>query len=192
MKGQSELLIERAIAQARREADSLYLLIGSANTEVLKSRGEREREYVFLLMAFLSTLQCGKTFKQRLEDLRLALLLFIKTVIVLDTAIAQVVTEHFSGQSVLFRDSEVKLQEQLQMAETLSKHYNLLARENHVAHIDLEDLRNGLHPESDRTISDWVSLGRVKTLQLFGTTEEVHAEIERNFLLNTQAPGANL
>jgi hypothetical protein len=192
MKGQSELLIERAIAQARREADSLYLLIGSANTEVLKSRGEREREYVFLLMAFLSTLQCGKTFKQRLEDLRLALLLFIKTVIVLDTAIAQVVTKHFDGQSVLFRDSEVKLQEQLQMAETLSKHYNLLARENHVAHIDLEDLRNGLHPESDRTISDWVSLGRVKTLQLFGTTEEVHAEIERNFLLNTQAPGANL
>jgi hypothetical protein len=105
--------------------------------------------------------------------------------------IAQVVSEHLDGQSVLFRDCDVKLQEQIQIAEILSKHFNPLARETGVAEIDLADLRNDLRPEADRRISDWLNLGRVQTLQLFGTTEEMRAGLERCFLL-TQASTAVL
>ena len=40
-------------------------------------------------------------------------------------AIAQVVAEQLNGQPVLFRHCEAELQEQLQMAERLSKHLNI-------------------------------------------------------------------
>ena len=43
MKGQAEQLIERAVLQARREADLLYNLVVNANTAVLEGRVERER-----------------------------------------------------------------------------------------------------------------------------------------------------
>jgi hypothetical protein len=49
MKGQAEQLIERAVLQARREADLLYNLVVGANGEVIENRAQREREYMFLL-----------------------------------------------------------------------------------------------------------------------------------------------
>ena len=42
-------LIERAVLQARQEADLLYLLVIKANVEVPESRTRREREYVLLV-----------------------------------------------------------------------------------------------------------------------------------------------
>src|SRR5450759_2757909 len=49
MKGQPEPLIERAIIQARQEADLLYQLAVNANIAVFESRAQREREYALLL-----------------------------------------------------------------------------------------------------------------------------------------------
>ena len=49
MKGQDESLIERAVLQARQEADLPYNLVINANVAVIESRMQREREYIFLL-----------------------------------------------------------------------------------------------------------------------------------------------
>jgi hypothetical protein len=111
MKGQPEPLVERAIRQAQREADLLYLLIVYTNIAVLEDREQRRREYVFLLGYLIAEMN-GKTTKKRVQILRLVVLAFLKSVIILDAAIAQVRSEHLDGQSILFRDCEVKLKEQ--------------------------------------------------------------------------------
>jgi hypothetical protein len=141
MKGQPELLVERAVLQARREADALYNLVVTMNVAVGESMEQRDRESSFLF-GYLSAEMNAKTTKNRVEELRKAALMFLEGVVVLDAAIAQVVAERLDGQSVLFRDCEAALHEQLQMAETISKHFNLLAGEFDVAKINPDDLRN--------------------------------------------------
>jgi len=74
-------------------------------------------------------------------------------VITQDAAIAQVAAERLNGQPVLFRDCSVKLEEQLQMAQELSEHFNFLARAVDADEINLEELRNSLQSETDRQIS---------------------------------------
>jgi hypothetical protein len=182
LKGQPEPLQERAILQARREADSLYLLVGNANTAVLEGRVEREREYIILLACLSAEARANLT-KQRVEMLRLLVLMFIKPVIVLDTAIAQLVAERLNGQPVLFRHSSVQLEEQLQMTQELSDHFNFLARAVGTAELNLEELRDSLQSIIDRQISIWVHLARAQSLSLFGTEKEVQAALEQGLLL---------
>jgi hypothetical protein len=182
MKGQDESLIERAVLQARQEADLPYNLVINANVEVTESRLQREREYIFLL-GYLDAEIRATTTKDRVELLRQAFLMFIEPVIILDAAIAQVAAERLSGQSVLFRDTAIKLAEQLQMATDLSTWFNELAVEVGAAEINLEELRNSLQSETDQRISTWVILARVETLSLFGKTEELHAAMAQGFLL---------
>jgi hypothetical protein len=93
----------------------LYLLVVNSNMAVLEDRVQREREYVFLL-GYLSAEINRKATKNRIQTLRLAVLVFLKSVIILDAAIAQVAAERFNGQPVLFRDCSVKLEEQVRMA----------------------------------------------------------------------------
>jgi len=182
MKGQPEPLIERAVIRARQEADLLYNLVVNANTAVIEGRVERERECAFLF-GYLSAEMHGKAPKDRVQRLRLAVLMFLESVITLDAAIAQVAAERLNGQPVLFRDCSVKLEEQLEMAQELSEHFNSLARAVDVAEINLEELRNSLQSETDRQISIWVHLAWTETLSLFGTEKEMQAQIERDLLL---------
>jgi len=182
MKGQPEPLIERAVIRARQEADLLYNLVVNANTAVIEGRVERERECAFLF-GYLSAEMHGKAPKDRVQRLRLAVLMFLESVITLDAAIAQVAAERLNGQPVLFRDCSVKLEEQLEMAQELSEHFNSLARAVDVAEINLEELRNSLQSETDRQISIWVHLAWTETLSLFGTEKERQAQIERDLLL---------
>jgi len=199
MKGQPEPLIERAVIQARQEADSLYLLVVNANTAVLEGRVEREREYIFLL-GYLSAEMHGKAPKDRVQRLRLAILMFLESVITLDAAIAHIAAERLNGQPVLFRDCLVKLGEQLQMAQELSDQFNLLARSVGAAEVNLEELRNNLQSETDRQISIWVHLARATALSTFGTEKEVQAAMEQTLLLfksnfgevKTEVPASNL
>jgi hypothetical protein len=86
-------------------------------------------------------------------------------------------------QPVLFRDCSVKLEEQLQMAQELSEHFNFLARAVDADEINLEELRNSLQSQTDRQVSIWVHLARVQALDLFGTKKETHAAMEQSFLL---------
>jgi hypothetical protein len=110
-------------------------------------------------------------------------LMFLESVIIFDAAIAQVAVEHLSGQPLLFRDTAIKLAEQLQMATDLSTWFNELAVEVGAAEINLEELRNSLQSETDRRIWTWVSLARMEMLSLFGKTEEMHAAMDQYFLL---------
>jgi hypothetical protein len=182
MKDQPELLGERAVLQARREADLLYNLVVGANVAVIENREQREREYIFLL-GYLGAETRGNPTKDRVQTLRLAVLMFLERVIILDGAIAQLAGERLNGQPVLFRDCSVKLEEQLQMAEELSEHFNFLARAVDAAETNLEELRNSLQSETDRQISIWVHLARTATLSTFGTEKEMHAAMEQSFLL---------
>ncbi len=182
MKGQEASLVERAILQARQEADLLYNLAVHANVTTFESKGQREREYLFLL-GYLSAEMRGKATKDRIQNLRTVVLRFLESVIILDAAIAQVVTERLNGQLVLFRDCSVKLEEQLQMAERASQYFNLLARSAGTAEIDLGELRKCLQPETDRQISIWVSLARLETLSAFGNLDGMHAAMDRLSLL---------
>jgi hypothetical protein len=109
--------------------------------------------------------------------------MFLESVIVLDAAMTQVAVQRLKGQQILFRDASRKLQEQIQMAETLSEHFNVLARAVGVVEINPEELRNNLEPEKARHISGWVNLARAEMLSVFGQDGELHAAMEEFSLL---------
>jgi hypothetical protein len=182
MKGHSELLIERAILQARREADLLYRLIVNANISVLESAEQSQREY-FLLRGYFCAALNGKPTRERIEHLRKALLLFIEPIVLLDAAIAQLVAGPLKDHPILFRDSEEKLAEQLEMATQLSTCFNETMVLEGSTEIDMEQLRTKLQSEVVRKTAIWVSLARFEMLKLFGTIEEQTAAIDRHFRL---------
>jgi hypothetical protein len=187
MKGQPELLIERAVLQARREADLLYNLVVTVNLAVLENMEQREREYS-LSLGYLSAEMNGTTTKSRLEDLRKAVLMFLERVVVLDAAIAQVVAQQLDGQLALFRDCEAALQDQLRMAETLSKLFNIVAGTLNIPKINLDELRNSLQSETDRRVAVWVRQARLQMLSSFGTHDELQAGLHQYFLfLDTES-----
>jgi hypothetical protein len=174
MRGQDDSLIERAVLQARQEADLLYILAINANLDVIRTRTQREREYVFLL-GYLSAEMRGTPTIDAVQDLRTVVLMFIESVIILDAGIIQVAAERLNGEPVLFGDAAAKLAEQLRMATDLSKYFNGLAVELGAAEIDLDDVRGSLQSETDRQVSSWVHVARAEALSLFGTVQEVSA-----------------
>ena len=180
-KGQPDLLVERAVLQARLEADSLYNLIVTANVAVLENEQQRGREYVLLLRYLSAEMRAGLT-EERVMVLRLAFLLFIETVIILDGAVGRIAAERFNGQPVLFRDTAIKLTEQLKMASDLSNWFNEAAVRVGTAQIYLETLRDTLQSEIDRRISIGVHLAHTEALSLFGTEKEIHNAMERSLL----------
>lgn len=182
MKGQPEPLIERAILQARQEADLLYSLAVNVNVAVMESGEHREREYI-LLLGYLSAEMHGSPTKDRFQLLRSMVLMFLESMIILDAAITQVAAERLNGQPMLFRDAAVKLGEQLQMGERLSEHFNSFARLVGVSEINLEGLRRSLQSHTDRQVSIWINLARVAALGMFGTEEQMHAAMDQYVLL---------
>lgn len=75
MKGQPEPLVERAIRQAQREADLLYLIIMHLNTTVFENWQQRQREYVFLFGYLVAEIH-GNLKKERIAPLRLVVKYF--------------------------------------------------------------------------------------------------------------------
>jgi hypothetical protein len=190
MKGQPEDLVERAARQARREADLLYMLVVRANVAVLESMVKLHREYV-LSLGFLGAVLIGKNPKHQIEELRLAVLLVIEPVILLDAVIAQLVVDRLVGQPVLFRDSAASLLEQLQMVAKLSSWFNETAVDVGSSEINLEELRTSLQTKIDRQIALWVSLARIEMLSAFGKREEMHAEMNQ-YLKKTRTDCASM
>jgi hypothetical protein len=170
-KGQPDLLVEQAVLQARQEADLLYNVVVAANVAVLENEQQRGREYVLLLRYLSAEMRAGLT-EDRVMVLRLAFLLFIESVIILDAAVGQIAAERFNGQPVLFRDTAIMLTEQLKMASDLSNWFNEAAVRVGSAPIDI-----------DRQVSIWVHLAHTDTLSLFGTEKEIHAAMEQSYRL---------
>jgi hypothetical protein len=96
-----------------------------------------------IMLGYLGAEMRGKA--RKVQTLRLAILMFLESVIILDGAIARLAALRLNGQPVLFRDCSVKLDEQLQMPDALSEHFNLLARAVDAAEINLEELRNSFN-----------------------------------------------
>ena len=87
----------------------------------------------------------GETTKDRVQILRLVVLAFLKSVIILDAAIAQVVSEHFDGQPILFRDCEARLREQVRQDRESCRYFQFLGQfAGNSARINLEELRKSL------------------------------------------------
>jgi hypothetical protein len=84
---------------------------------------------------------------------------------------------------ILFRNSEQKLAEQLEMATQLSTGFNQTMVLEGSTEIDMEQLRTKLQSEVVRKTAIWVSLARFEMLKLFGTIEEQTAAIDRHFRL---------
>jgi hypothetical protein len=182
MKGETEPLVDRAVLQGRRVADTLYLLVVKANSAVLEEWEERRREYIFLL-GYLSAEMSAEITKNRVQVLRLVLLVFLKSVILLDASIAQLVTHRLSNQSVLFRDAAGKMTEQLEMATNMSTWFNQLASAVGTAEINLEELRKSLQSAVEEQIAIWEKLALVTTEDLFGRSEGAKAALDQCFLL---------
>jgi hypothetical protein len=77
----------------------LYNLVIEANVEVIETKVQREREYI-LLLGYLSAEMRGRATKDRVQTLRLAVLMFLESVIILDSAIAQLAADRLNGQPV--------------------------------------------------------------------------------------------
>jgi hypothetical protein len=178
MKGQSQLLVERAVLQARQEADLLYNLVVRANAAVLENVEQREREY-FLLLGYLRAELVGTPIEGRIGTLRLALLMFVESVVVLDAAISRVVAEHMSGQPVLFRDCADNLQRQVEMAARLSGSFNCLGGRTAGVEINLEEVRDSLRAQIDEGVASWFNLARLEMLSEFGQEAMMRTVLER-------------
>jgi hypothetical protein len=116
MKGQSEILIERAVLQARQEADLLFNLVVDANVAVAQNDAQREREY-FFLWGYLRAEMAGKATEDRIRTLRSAVLMFVESVVVLDAAASQIAADSLRSQI----DEEVASRFNLARLEMLSE-----------------------------------------------------------------------
>ena len=176
MKGHDETLIERAVTQARQEADTLYSLVVNLNVRVMETTSQRNREYLFLLALLNAEMRAGLT-NESADILRVVFLMFIETVVILDAAITQAAEERLGDRSILFRDVEVKLEEQVQMATDLSARFNEATLDLGTDPINLEQLRESLPAEIEHQATSWAHLARMEALAAFGTLEELHVAL---------------
>jgi len=104
-------------------------------------------------------------------------LIFIESVLILEGALKGISSDYFDGQ-VLFRDSAVKVTEQLPMTIDLTAWFNESAEKVGASPIDLDPIRNSLQSQVNGQISSWVNLARLEMLDVFGTEAEFRATFE--------------
>ena len=176
LKGAPDPVIERAVLQARREADALYNLVIDINVVVQEALPQRSREYLFLLGYLCSLIRAPVTadLEQQLREL---MLLFVEEVLLLKGAISQVSADHLDGQPILFSDSAAKLKEQTDLVEQALKHLNRLAEQLEFAELSREEICDRLRAEVDQQVSRWLIVARSAMLAVFGE----HLELISNF-----------
>jgi hypothetical protein len=116
LQRQDDDVIERAILQARREADVLYNLAIEINAEVVVQFDAHKREYKYLLGYFDLLSRCA-LWAHCEEDVCRVTRLFVDDVFRLHAAISQVGRQSFDRQDILFSDCAEKLNRQLEMAD---------------------------------------------------------------------------
>jgi hypothetical protein len=183
MKGELEPVMERAIMQARQEADALFMLVIDANTAVSEETLHRRRDLA-LLGGYLHAVARSPKSTENVEELRVEVLRFVENVFVLEAAIGRIARERLSGQPVLFRDTSHKLEQQLQMVSILAKFFNLVAQRAGAAELTAETvLRNSIYSQVDKRVLQWEGLARLEMLQAFGSEDACLAAAEQLFPL---------
>jgi hypothetical protein len=178
LKGQPDTVVEAAILQARREADSLYILVIEVNSVVQESIAQREREGLFLV-GYLNALRCTPTKPVLVEQLRNLTLLLVEEVLLLDRAISQVSAERFDGRAILFSDSAIKLRALLDMAHEALENFNFWARLLKCAELTSEEICDKLSPEIHKQVARWMLVARGQTLAAFGGEHEFRASLDQ-------------
>jgi len=190
MRGQDEALIERAILGARRDADCLFRLVVNLNTEVIENELPRNRECLFL-SGYVRAESNWKITKSRVERLHSTLLVFLESMVIFNAAIANVSSQYLNGHPALFPECRAQLEYQLQIAKTLTKHFNELAAEVDLPPINLTDLPKGLQADIERQVSSWINLAIVEMLDRFGDPDDVCSAMDRFFLATPRRPGTS-
>ena len=97
MKLEPDALVERAVRQARQEADILYNLAIDVNVEVFTSTSARLREVAFLAQ-YLRCITSINVGPHSEEEIRRTVLYFVREVFLLDGTVSRVCAENFGGQ----------------------------------------------------------------------------------------------
>lgn len=167
----SQELIERAVRQARQEADILYNLAIDVNAEVLTSTIARHRESAFLAQ-YLRGITRVNFGSHSEEELRRTILLFVEEVFLLDGTVSEVCAEHFGGQPILFKDSDQRLRTQVGMANGALECFNSVAAKLNFKELTEKSIREALKGDIATRSSLWLDFARVRTLADFGNEAE--------------------
>jgi hypothetical protein len=188
LKGQSDALVERAIRQAHREADLLYMLLVHINAAVQESIEPRKRECLFLI-GYLKALESGPITSVVEDQLRTLTLMLVEEILLVDCAISQVRSEQFDGHPVLFSDSAFKLKALLDIARVVLEYFNRWAKLLSFTQLTVEEICEKLRPAIDTQVGRWTSVARGYTLAAFGEVGEFRANLDE-FIRSEN--GANL
>jgi len=171
LKGQSEDLIERAILQAQKEADFLYMIVVGVNGDVLRDSVARDREYKFLL-GYLHAVMHSSIMSDSEMRLRKFTLSFVEQIFCLDAAISQISSQRFGGRFILFSDCAAKLKDQLEMAMDVLEFFNIIASDLQVPVLTKEQICETLQEEVRQQVSRREIEAQAVTLGAFGTEAE--------------------
>ena len=119
-------MIERAIVQAQKDADFLYMIVVQVNGDTLRQSCARSREYKFLL-AYLHAVMHSSIMSDSEMRLRKFTLSFVEQIFLLDETISHIRSRRFGEHFILFSDCAAMLKEQLEMATDVLEVFNIIA-----------------------------------------------------------------
>jgi hypothetical protein len=168
MKGYPNPVIEKAIQQARQEADLLFMLIVEVNVRILMNVGINKICLPLVIRHFRAATTQGTINAESLRELRLSLVQIVEDLLVAEASALQVTAEYLNGQEVLFSDTFASFSKQLQFARELIDSFNSLAKTAGVALIDLDTLRESIPSQVDQQVASWRNTARLAMLVAFG------------------------
>jgi len=168
MKGYPKPVVEKAIRQARQEADALYMLIVQVNLGILMDVALSKDCFRLVIRHFRAATTQEEINAESIRELRLSLVQVVEELLVAEGSALQVTTEYLNAQEVLFSDTFEALAKQLQLAEELIDSFNSLARLVGAPLIDLDTLRAGIPSRVDQQVASWRNTARLEMLATFG------------------------
>lgn len=180
LKGEPDVVVERAILQARQEADGLYMIVVEVNARVHQQFFERMREHVFLCAYLLSVRRCPISSISE-ELLRRITLGFVNEILLLEGMVYRISAERFGGQAILFSDSVARLKEQVELADEALEIFNFLAREAQFRQLSKEEICESLVGEIDQQVSGMAHLAHTTMLAAFGEERGFRAALATKF-----------
>jgi len=185
LKDKPEEMIERAVLQARQEADLLYSLVIDLNVCVQNEFIAIKREFAFFL-GNISALLHSALLRVSEENLKALTLFFVERIFVLEGTISQLSVEQLRGQQILFVDSAQKLAEVVGFAEKAVDHFNFIAKEIGRPALDSDEIRISLRAEIDQQAARTILVARIAMLSLFGEDSDMRTNYHRLIALKSE------
>ena len=176
LRGQPELVVERALRQARQQGDLLYNIVVTANISVQREFERFCREWFFVCQ-FLKAVSRGEGAADCETEFRAVTLSFVEEILVMDEVISQISHERFGGNQILFLDSVSKLRSQLQAVDVVLQRFNMLAQASGSKEMSVEEIRDRLRPDTNEHVACWLGGARAEMLAAFGEDSDLRAVI---------------